>query len=222
MEMIDDVLASFGVEFIQSMNASLREWHTDGLHIRIQSHTSAPLVGAAAQVWLFPGIPYILLYHHPTNEEANGITNWALAHEIGHVIHHVIFNHQFVARGSIDTSIRNTLSRLNGSFSYTNTSGADARDRWNASTHGTTFVNHLGMTDATEDIATMFEVLVSNTTYGITQDIVTRLSNPVNDPLLQKMIYIRDLTYKYIGEPATLFNPIYEALEMLAIPDDAI
>ena len=135
--------------------------------------------------------------HYDKDPDLNGITAGTLAHELGHAIH-------FMAEEEIgERRSEREMKSFNGRFSY---AGSRYERVWNERSHGTTFAYDYAMYDYYEDIACIFEMLVSDP-----EGMKSRLLNPRNRPLFLKTRYIRDMAYKYISdECSAVFAPLPE------------
>jgi hypothetical protein len=140
-----------------------------------------------------------ILLHYDDDPVFNGIKADKLAHELGHAIH-------IVAETRVGSRrVRDDMKKFNGNFAYVGDRYAKA---WRERTHGTAFAYYYGMHSYEEDIACFFQMLVADPA-----GMESRLSDSRNSALLQKTVYIRNFTYKYISdECGAVFEPLEKAL----------
>lgn len=216
MQAIDKTLSAFSPDFMKSLvEAYIKEYESQ-IIIRIEGSSYFAEYGNDVVLGYIEFNPRVklcqIVLRYDSDPDYHGVTAVALSHEIGHAVHFLL------NRLAGTSAITKNLQALNDPYKYMDEKEAFARG-WKEATQGVVFARNQGMSAAEEDIATMFEVLVGDTTGSITRlstDIRTRLKDPYNETLRQKMAYVRDITYEYLGKCPGVFAPLEEALAVLA------
>lgn len=131
----------------------------------------------------------------------DGVDCETLAHELGHLVTYMLED----IYGS--DKLRSEWKSFNGGIVY---AGGYYQSLWKPE-YEHVFSYDYGLTDFYEDIATLYESLVSTPTA-----MTYRLSDSASAPLRQKVAYLKKMTEKYIGKASqALYAPLDKAVSSM-------
>jgi hypothetical protein len=190
MDEIESCLELFTAEFVKSLTSMYAVRGSD-FHIRLDEPDDTE---HGSIVW---NDDLVIRLRYDEDTGMNGVHAATLAHELGHAVHRIVS----VIIG--DEQIETALTEINGDFEYL---GSLHGSGWDAEIHGNAFAYSYGMFNHHEDIATLFELLVSHP-----DEMRVRLSDPAADILRAKTEYLRYLTSHISGSTGDLFAPLDQA-----------
>ncbi|MCL2079962.1 MAG: hypothetical protein FWH17_09010 [Oscillospiraceae bacterium] len=184
-EEITRCLKAFSADFIRDLVLRYKQYGSSFI-IRLEPLWDRN--GGSAR-WTSDLVICLRFDENPSKSKA---TAGILAHELGHSVQFII--NESYGRGSVEDG----MTKLSRPYGYV---GDSYNSEFKEELHGGVFACAYGMADVYEDIATIFELLVQDS-----EKMRSRLSNPENVPLRDKVLYIRDLTYQFVSDKcAALF-----------------
>ena len=195
MRELGGALYAFTPTFIRVLVAEYKEYG-GAFTIRLETYSSTEY---GTTLW---DRDLTITLHYDSDPVECGITTAVLAHELAHAVHFII--EEYIGEAQSLKELR----AFNGSFEYV---GEYYDDVWDPAIHSSYFAYDYGMSDHYEDFATIIEMLA-----GFPEEMLDRLSDGQNDPLIQKTMYLREIMYHYIAE-TDVFASLYEAERYLNI-----